>query len=84
MPILPLPEQPCCPRVTLTASLGSESEKIRNLLESPLSSLAAGILARFSMPDGLLPIVTWLQRKEELLIGYRKAICRPSMMFKLH
>ena len=33
------------PRVTLTAGLSSESEKIRNLLGNPLSSLAAGILA---------------------------------------
>ena len=63
------------PRVTLTASLGSESEKIRNLLESPLSSLAAGILAPI-FDAGRLASNRDLAaaQKEELLIGYRKAI----------
>lgn len=63
------------PRVTLTAGLGSESEKLRNLLENPLSSLAAGILAPI-FDAGRLASNRNLAaaQKQELVIGYRKAI----------
>ena len=63
------------PRVTLTAGLGSESEKLRNLLENPLSSLAAGILAPI-FDAGRLASNRSLAaaQKQELVVGYRKAI----------
>ena len=63
------------PRVTLTAGLGSESEKLRNLLENPLSSLAAGILVPI-FDAGRLASNRNLAaaQKQELVIGYRKAI----------
>lgn len=63
------------PRVTLTAGLGSESEKLRNLLENPLSSLAAGILAPI-FDAGRLASNRSLAaaQKQELVVGYRKTI----------
>ncbi|MCO8251881.1 efflux transporter outer membrane subunit [Comamonas thiooxydans] len=63
------------PRVTLTAGLSSESEKLSRLLENPLSSLAAGILAPI-FDAGRLASNRELAaaQKRELVIGYRKAI----------
>jgi NodT family efflux transporter outer membrane factor (OMF) lipoprotein len=63
------------PRVTLTAGLSSESEKFSRLLENPLSSLAAGILAPI-FDAGRLASNRDLAaaQKQELVIGYRKAI----------
>ncbi|WP_182284115.1 efflux transporter outer membrane subunit [Comamonas testosteroni] len=63
------------PRVTLTAGLSSESEKLSRLLQSPLSSLAAGILAPI-FDAGRLASNRDLAaaQKQELVIGYRKAI----------
>ncbi|OAD81627.1 transporter [Comamonas thiooxydans] len=63
------------PRVTLTAGLSSESEKLSRLLENPLSSLAAGILAPI-FDAGRLASNRELAaaQKQELVIGYRKAI----------
>jgi outer membrane protein TolC len=55
------------PRVTLTAGLSSESEKISRLLENPLSSLAAGFWLRSLMQGDLLRTGTWLQRKSRSL-----------------
>ncbi|WP_039050936.1 efflux transporter outer membrane subunit [Comamonas thiooxydans] len=63
------------PRVTLTAGLSSESEKLGRLLENPLSSLAAGVLAPI-FDAGRLASNRELAaaQKQELVIGYRKAI----------
>jgi outer membrane protein TolC len=55
------------PRVTLTAGLSSESEKLGRLLENPLSSLAAGFWLRSLMQGDLLRTGTWLQRKSRSL-----------------
>ena len=63
------------PRVTLTAGLSSESERLGRLLENPLSSLAAGILAPI-FDAGRLASNRDLAaaQKQELVIGYHKAI----------
>ncbi len=63
------------PRVTLTAGLSSESERLGRLLENPLSSLAAGVLAPI-FDAGRLASNRDLAaaQKQELVIGYRKAI----------
>ncbi|AIJ48622.1 transporter [Comamonas testosteroni TK102] len=63
------------PRVTLSAGLNSESGTLGRVLENPLSSLAAGILAPI-FDAGRLASNRDLAaaQKQELVIAYRQAI----------